>query len=196
MQRAPPAAEQVVGLVGPLIPADRTPVGRFGGGVAAREPAEHLFIRRLGVLLAALPGQGPGAAQQQPGCQLAGRPVTLPGVVLESVRAENAKVRCPDLPEPLDQARVGLLSGVDVDGNEVLADRGGDRRLTVADLCQRRATASSGREEVDQDQSPGRFRIYAGSVDVGVPPLDRFHGPIVPGQGLADRARGSNHGVR
>jgi hypothetical protein len=163
VQRPPPAAEQVVGLMGPLVPGHCLPV------------------RRLGILLALLAGQRTGPSEQQPGGELGRRPVPLPGVVLEPIRAQDAQVRCPDLPEPLDQRGAGLVGGVDLNRDKVLGDGGGDRRLAVADTGQRRAAASSGGEEVHEDQRAGHPGLLAGGLQVSGPPPDRFHLYPLPG---------------
>jgi hypothetical protein len=167
----------------PLVPAHRPPVGGFRRGVAAGEAEQNLPVCRLGVLLALLAGERTGPSEQQPGGQLGRGPVSLPGVVLKSVGAKNTQVRCPDLPEPLDQRRAGLFGGVDLNRNEVLGDSGGDRRLAVADTSQRRAAASGGREEVDQDRGVGCPGLLAGGVQVSRPPLDRRHRFRLSGSG-------------
>jgi len=181
VQRPPPPAEQVVGLMGPLVPGHCLPVRGLRRDVAAGEAAQDLLVRRLGILLALLAGQRTGPSEQQPGGELGRRPVPLPGVVLEPIRTQDAQVRCPDLPEPLDQRGAGLVGGVDLNRDKVLGDGGGDRRLAVADTGQRRAAASSGGEEVHQDQRAGHAGLLAGGLQVSGPPPDRFHLYPLPG---------------
>ena len=164
------------------------PVRGLRRDVTAREAAQDLLIRRLGILLALLAGERTGPSEQQPGGELGRRPVPLPGVVLEPIRVQDAQVRCPDLPEPLDQGGVGLVGGVDLNRDEVLGDGGDDRRLAVADPGQRCAAASSGGEEVHQDQRAGCPGLLAGGVYVSGPPPDRFHSCRL-------RARGWNMGT-
>jgi len=159
----------------PPVPAHRVPVRRLGRDVAGREPAQDLLVGRLGILIALLTGQRASPAKQEPGGKLGRRPVPLPGVVLEPVSAEDARVRCPDLAEALDQRSVGGFSSVDLNRDKVLGDDSGDRRLAVADTGQRRTAASSGRKEVDQDERAGFPCFLAGCVQVSGPPLDRFH---------------------
>jgi hypothetical protein len=161
--------------MGPLVPAHCLPVRGLRRDVAAGKAAQDVLVRRLGLLLALLAGERTGPSEQQPGGELGRRPVPLPGVVLERIGAQDAQVRCPDLPEPLDQRSVGLVGGVDLNRDKVLCDRGDDRRLAVADLGQRRAAASSGREEVHQDQRARCLGLLAGGVQVSGPPPDRFH---------------------
>ena len=169
--------------MGPLVPAHRPPVGSLRRDVAAGEAAQDLLIRRLGILLALLAGKRTGPSEQQPGGELGRRPVPLPGVVLEPIRAQDAQVRSPNLPEPLDQRGVGLIGGVDLNRDKVLGDGGGDRRLAVADTGQGRAAASSGGEEVHQDQRAGCPGLLAGGVQVSGPPPDRFHVYRLPARG-------------
>jgi hypothetical protein len=184
VQRPPPAAEQVVGLMGPLVPAHCLPVRGLRRGVTAGEAAQDLLICRLGILVALLAGERTGPPEQQPGGELGRRPVSLPGVVLEPIRAQDAQVRCPDLPEPLDQGGAGLVGGVDLNRDKVLGDGGGDRRLAVADIGQRCAAASSGGEEVHQDQRAGCLGLLVGGVQVSGPPADRFHACRLAGSRL------------
>jgi hypothetical protein len=86
----------------PPVPAHSTPVRGLGRDVAAREPAQHLVVSGLGVLVALLAGQRACPPEQQPGGELGRRPVPLPRVVLEPVSTEDAQVRRPDLTETGD----------------------------------------------------------------------------------------------
>jgi hypothetical protein len=117
----------------PLVPAHRLPVRGFRRGVTAREAAQDLRVCRLGILLTLLAGERTRPPEQQPGGQLGRRPVPLPCVVLKPVSAQDTQVRCPDLAEPLDQRRAGLLGGVYLNRDKVPGDGGDDRRLAVAD---------------------------------------------------------------
>jgi hypothetical protein len=71
----------------PLVPGHCLPVRGLRGDVTAGEAEQDFLIRRLGILLALLAGERAGPSEQQPGGELGGRPVPLPGVVLEPIRA-------------------------------------------------------------------------------------------------------------
>jgi hypothetical protein len=167
--------------MGLLVPAHGPPVGGLWRDVAAGETAQDVSVDGLGIVFAVLAGKCTAVPEQEPCGELGRRPVSLPGVILKAVGSDDAQVRRPDLPEALDQRRAGFVGGVDLHRHEGAGNGSDDRRLAVADLSQRRAAASSRREEVHQDKLSGRSRLAAGGAKVSGPPRDHVHA-VPPGR--------------